>query len=65
MRCGDPEFMSQFENKAVKEFKLLKGGGASADDEIDAISGATVTSSAVVNAVNAGLDFIHSVMMEG
>ncbi|MBQ1317079.1 MAG: RnfABCDGE type electron transport complex subunit G [Lachnospiraceae bacterium] len=65
MRCGEPEFMSHFENKAVKEFKLLKGGGASADDEIDAISGATVTSSAVVNAVNAGLDFIHSVMMEG
>ncbi len=65
MRCGDPEFTDYFLNKDVAQFKLIKGGGASGDDEIDAITGATVTSSAVVNAVNAGLDFIHNVMMGG
>lgn len=62
MRCGEPAFMDQFAGKNVTAFKLLKGGGAVSDHEIDAISGATVTSSAVVNAVNAGLDYCSSVL---
>ena len=62
MRCGDPDFMEQFVNKDVSKFNLLKAGGAAKPEEINAISGATVTSSAVVNAVNAGLDFYSSVM---
>ena len=62
MRCGDPDFMEQFVNKDVSQFNLLKAGGAAKPEEINAISGATVTSSAVVNAVNAGLDFYNSVM---
>ena len=36
--------------------------GASADNEIDAISGATVTSNAVTNAVNAALFYLHNCM---
>ncbi|MBR6039257.1 MAG: RnfABCDGE type electron transport complex subunit D [Clostridia bacterium] len=32
---------------------------------VDTMSGATVTSKAVLNAVNAGLDFFHNVIMEG
>ena len=62
MRCGEEDWMSQFVNKDVSQFTLLKSGGASQDGEVNAISGATVTSSAVVNAVNAGLDFYNSVM---
>ncbi|MBO5999128.1 MAG: RnfABCDGE type electron transport complex subunit D, partial [Lachnospiraceae bacterium] len=65
MLCGEPAFMGQFEGAAVDKFELLKSGGATADYEIDAISGSTVTSSAVVNAVNAGLDFINNVMKGG
>ena len=61
MRCGDPDFMGQFVNKAVSTFNLVKSGATNPED-ITAISGATVTSSAVVNAVNAGLDFYNSVM---
>ena len=64
MRAGDPEFMSQFEGRNVTSFVHNKGG-ASGSDTIDAISGASTTSGAVVNAVNAGLDFFQSVMKEG
>ncbi len=64
MRCGEPEFMSQFEGKEVSKFTLVKSGAAS-DGEIDAITGATVTSKAVVNAVNAGVDFYANVLKGG
>ena len=39
--------------------------GQTATDGIDVMSGATVTSKAVLNAVNAGLDFFQTVIMEG
>ncbi len=65
MLCGEPAFMSKFEGVNTGMFKLMKGGGSTAPDEIDAISGATVTSSAVVNAVNAGLDFCNTMMRGG
>ena len=56
MRCGDPEFKDQFNNVKVSKFTLNKSGGSTADDQID--SGASVTSGAVVNAVNAALDLV-------
>ena len=65
MNAGEPEFMDQFSGKQVSQFKLIESSGASAQDEIDAISGATVTSRAVVNAVNAGLDFCDQYMRGG
>ncbi len=65
MQAAEPEFYEQFSNKAVRFFKMLKGGGASTDDEIDGISGCTFTSNAVTNAVNAGLDFYHNVLKGG
>ena len=65
MRCGDPEFTDQFVGKNVKKLKLVKGGGGNTDDSIDGISGATITSDATVDAVNAGLDFFWNVMKEG
>ena len=64
MRCGDPEFTDQFAGKNAKKLNLVKGGGAGADG-IDGISGATITSDASVDAVNAGLDFFWNVMKEG
>lgn len=54
----------QFEGKQVKEFTYTKVGSQS-DSEIDAISGATVTTEAVLDAVNAGLDFFGSELWEG
>ena len=57
MRCDEDSFKGQFAGKNVDAFTLNKSGGASADNEINSISGASISSSAVVNAVNAALDF--------
>ncbi len=65
MRVDEDAFKDQFDDVDVDVFKLNKAGGSTADDEIDSISGASTTSGAVVNAVNAGLDFFHSVVKGG
>ncbi|MDO4326362.1 MAG: RnfABCDGE type electron transport complex subunit G [bacterium] len=54
MKAKDDEFKNQFIGKNAPQLSLVKGGGAG-DAEINAISGATVTSTAVTNAVNAAL----------
>lgn len=56
MNATEPKFKDQFKGKTTDAF-VVKKGGASADNEIDAISGATITSEAVTNAVNAILYF--------
>lgn len=58
MNATKPEWLGQFLNKKVDKFVVTKTG-ASADDQIDALSGATITSKAVVNAINAGISFIN------
>ena len=50
---------SKFKDKAVTQFSYTKSGAAS-DFEIDAISGATITTKAVTNAVNAALACFRS-----
>ena len=62
--ADEPAFKGQFIGKQVNQFVHNKGGAAG-DNTIDAISGASTTSGAVVNAVNAGLDFFHSVLQGG
>ncbi|MGN0437901.1 MAG: RnfABCDGE type electron transport complex subunit G [Lachnospiraceae bacterium] len=59
MKAKDDEFKNQFADKQVSKFTYTKSG-ASADNEIDAISGATITTNAVTNGVNAGLYFIST-----
>lgn len=54
MKADTDEFKSQFADKNVEAFQYTKNG-ASADNEIDALSGATITTNAMVNGVNAGL----------
>lgn len=54
----------QFENKTVNAFTYTKTGSQS-DSEIDAISGATITTKAVTNAVNGGLRVIQEELSEG
>ena len=54
MKADTDEFKGQFADKNVEAFQYTKNG-ASADNEIDALSGATITTNAVVNGVNAGL----------
>lgn len=64
MRAKDEEFKGQFAGKIVDQFVVTKNG-ASAGNEIDAISGATFTSKAVTNGVNAGLRFYESLKEGG
>ena len=54
----------QFAGKNVAKFAYSKSG-ASADNEIDAISGATITTNAVTNGVNAGLYYFQTVLGGG
>lgn len=65
MRCAEPEFKDQFNGKKVDRFALDKAGTSADDNAIDTVSGASTTSGAVVNAVNAGLDFFHTVVKGG
>lgn len=65
MRCEEPEFKDQFNGRNVPKFTLNKSGGASSDEEINSVSGASISSGAVVNAVNAALDFFENVIKEG
>ncbi len=53
----------QFEKVPVTTFTYTKSGSANSS-EIDAISGATITTKAVVNGVNAGITY-YEIMMEG
>lgn len=57
MLCGEEAFKGQFSGVNTERFILNKAGGSTADNEIDSVSGASISSGAVVNAVNAALDF--------
>ena len=54
MKAKEDKFKNQFQNKAVSQFTYTKTGAVQ-DFEIDAISGATITTNAVTNAVNAAI----------
>ena len=58
MRADEPAFKNQFAGKMVDAFVL--DGKTASDANIDSISGASTTSGAVVNAVNAALDFYRT-----
>jgi len=49
----------QFADKTVERFEYTKSGAVS-DSQIDAISGATITTNAVTNGVNAGLYYFQT-----
>lgn len=54
----------QFAGKQAEKFEYTKNGAAS-DNQIDAISGATITTNAVTNGVNAGLYYFQTVLGGG
>ena len=63
MKAAEEDYASQYAGKQVEEFTVTKTG-ATADNEIDAISGATITSDAVTRAVNSGLAYYRALMEE-
>lgn len=53
-KSNEPNFKGQFSEKEAKELSVVKGSTAS-DNQIAAISGATITSEAVTRGVNAAI----------
>lgn len=58
--AAKPQFLSQFVGKTAG-VEVLVGGGQ-ADNAIDAITGATVTSRAITNGVNKAIEFSDSLL---
>lgn len=63
-KAKNEEFYGQFEGKQVDSFTVVKQA-PSADNEIEAISGATITSKAMTNGVNACITYFHTVLEGG
>ncbi len=61
---AEEKLQPQFAGKHVERFSYVKGNGT-ADDQIDAISGATITTNAVTNGVNAGLYYFQTTLGGG
>ena len=61
-RALEPAFYEQFAGKGTS-LSVKKGGGAG-ENEIDAISGATMTSTAVVNSTNAATEFVQNYIVK-
>lgn len=59
MKANEEGFKGQFAGKNVQSFRYTKNGAVS-EDEIDALSGATITTNAVVSGVNAGLYYVQN-----
>lgn len=64
MKAKEAAFYEQFAGKKVEQFIYTKTG-ASADNEIDALTGATITTNAVTNAVNAGICYFQNIKSGG
>ena len=63
MKAPD-ELVPQFVERNADRFELVKNGTV-LDNQINAISSATITSTAVVNAVNAAIDYLNGVLVKG
>ena len=59
MKSAEADFKDQFKDRKVEKFSYTKSG-ESGDDMIDAISGATITTNAVTNAVDAALVYYQN-----
>ncbi len=64
MKAAEEAFYSQFEGKKVDAFTVVKSAPA-ADNEIESISGSTITSDAMANGVNACIVYFQNVLAGG
>lgn len=63
-KCKESQFKEQFAGINADSIEYTKDG-AKADNEIDAISGATITTKAVTKGVNAAIAFLKQDVMQG
>ncbi len=64
MKAKEANFMDQFKNIAISTLEVVKTSPES-ENQIEAISGATITSKAVTNAVNAGFAYVNTIVTGG
>lgn len=57
MLVKEPAFKDQFKGVETERFELNKTGGSASPEQIDSVTGASISSGAVVNAVNAAKAF--------
>lgn len=60
-KATDPAFSDQYKGKPIQELAVIKNGEPK-DTEIKAISGATITSTAVTNGVNAAIEVYNNAL---
>lgn len=66
MKANEKEFKNQFTEIKTDAFSVIKSQvEKTSESEINAISGATITSKAVTNTVNAGLEFANDLLDNG
>lgn len=61
MKADESSFKDQFKDKKVEKFSYTKSG-EKGEDKIDAISGATITTNAVTNAVDSALVYFQNMI---
>lgn len=64
MKAEEESFYSQFQNKNVAEFTVVKQAPA-AENEIEAITGSTITSKAMANGCNAAIYYFQNALGGG
>ena len=64
MKAQEEAFYGQFEGKNVDSFTVVKSAPA-AENEIESISGSTITSKAMANGVNACICYFQNVLEGG
>ena len=64
MKAEEADFYKQFENKKVDKFDVVKAT-PSKDDEIEAITGSTITSKAMANGCNAAITYFQNKLQGG
>ena len=64
MKATEESFYSQFQNKLVEAFTVVKSAPA-ADNEIEAITGSTITSKAIANGCNAAILYFSTELKGG
>ena len=61
MKAEEEDFYSQFQNKKVDQFTVVKQTPSS-DDQIEAITGSTITSKAMANGCNAAIYYFQNAL---
>jgi len=64
MKVKENSFLNQFKGKTSSRFFVVTTGGHS-DDEIDAVSGATISSKAITEGVNGAVEAVNYIIRKG